>query len=305
MDAIPRYTPQHWLDDLQHLAKQAYESHSLPFINTVYYPANINIVRNNQGGDINSQKLELKAACLGLDRLTWIFGADAEFMGLRLKTSEKMNNAGLFPDTYAADPVLLLALVSGRKSDCLDAQYAYFIDQFTGNSINHCCGYINKGFETDNGNAAITKQRSIIARNILFSLQKYDNGLIDKDIQLQNYNNIKENSSEGSPGFIHARASYKAYTRNYTQYEKNGFNSIREYLGRQNTAKGTVPGNKANHGERVYLTFKPLIENITSLSKVWFYSSLFNRVLMSNQFNYGPIENKEHFHNRKEANHDR
>jgi hypothetical protein len=308
LNAIPRYTHHQWLSELRSLAEQSGQSHRLPFAGSPPPPANINIVRNRTAGEINTQKLELKAACLGIDRLAWIFGADAEFTGLTLKTAEQ--EQGYFPPVQDGfDPVLLLAHITGRKSDTLDAQYAYFIDQFTGDSINRCAAYANEespGNQAGGGDEPVQERRSLIMRNILYALQEYDSGRSQKTIQTRNIKHIRENSTRGSDGFIQAKTAWQSCTRNLPPEGKTVFNSIRSYVEKQRTGGESFSGAHHVPEETMYAAFQPLLDQPAALSKIWFDAGRFTRGLTAPHFEMELVTTaKERSPGRKEAYHDR
>jgi hypothetical protein len=302
MNAIPRYTHHHWVEDLRFLAEQSLQLRTLPFAGQMPLPENINIVRNKPEGAINTQKLELKAACLGIERLTWLFGADAEFIGLTLRSNEP-ETAYLVSDKSDCNPVLLLAKIRGRKSEPLDAQYAYFIEEFTGESIIHCAKYLNQELT---GNESIQDRHSRVIRNILYSLQDYDSGISHNAIHIQNLKNIRNNSKPGTAGFVKARSAYQSYAKALTPAGKTIFNSIRTYIEKQKTAGNSSSGNHSSLREAVYAAFPSLLENPASLSKIWFDAGLLTHGLSAPQFNPEPDSSiREAIYHRKEADHDR
>jgi hypothetical protein len=307
MNAIPRYTPHHWLEDLRSLAEQCCQSHALPFAGGPPLPENVNVVRNTPGGCINTQKLELQAACLGMDRLAWIFGADAEYIGLTLKNNEQET---AFPASGQGnyDPVLLLANIRRRKAEPLDAQYAYFIDQFTEAGVTRLAASFNQEVtgEMESGDEAVQKRRSFMARRILYSLQDYDSGISRGDTRLRNLKHIRENSGPGTPGFMKARNVYRSHTKNLGPDGKTIFNRIRAYAEKQETAAKLLTGDNPGIPETVYAAFQSLLENPSSLSKTWFDAHSFVRGLAANQFGPEPQSAiKAGTYPRKETNHDR
>jgi hypothetical protein len=307
MNAIPRYTGHHWLDDLRFLAEQSYQSRTLPFAFHTPFPANCGLVRNQSEGGINTQKIELQAACLGIDRLAWLFGADAEYIGLTLKNDEP-ETAYLTSDQGSFNPVLLLAKIKGRNPDPLDAQYAYFIGQFTDSSIVHCAASLNRELtgSKESGDESVQKRRSRMARNILYALQDYDSGLSRGDSKVQALKNIRENSRQGTAGFTKARFAYQSHTRSLSQAAKTIFNRIRTYIEKQETGTEPLPGDNPGSPETIYAAFRPFLQNPSFLSKVWFDARAFTRSLMANQFGpeiLSPL--KGEIHSRKETRHDR
>ncbi|MDR0601514.1 MAG: hypothetical protein LBG42_03965 [Treponema sp.] len=307
MNVMPRYTGHHWLEDLRVLAEQCYQSHTIPFAGELPLPENSNITRNIPGGGINTQKLELQAACLGMERLAWIFGADAEYIGLTLKNNEPETEY-LVSGQGSFYPVLLLANIKGRKPEPLDAQYAYFIDQFTETSITRCATAFNQELTDgkENSGESVLKRRSFIARHILYSLQEYDSGLSSKDMQGQNMKHIRENSEPGTSGFIKARSAYQSRTKHLSPAGKTIFNRIRTYLEKQKTAGKYFSGDNSGSPEAVYSAFQSLWENPSSLSKIWFDAHAFTRSLTASQFGPEPLSAiKAGIQHRKEADHDR
>jgi hypothetical protein len=307
MNAIPRYTRHHWLADLRLLGEQCCKSRTLPFSGKPPAPENSNIVRNRPGGGINTQKLELQAAGLGLDRLAWIFGADAEYIGLTLIHTEP-EAAYMASDQGSFNPVLLLANIKGRKPEPLDAQYAYFIDQFTETSITRCAAAFNRELAdgTENTGGAVHQRRAFMARRMLYSLQEYDSGISRRDTHLQNVKHLRENSRQGTDGFIKARNAYQSHTKNLSPAGRTVFNRIRTYSERQKTGGAGVPGGDSGSLETVYAAFQSLVENPSSLSKTWFDAWAFTRGLTANQFEPEPLSAmKTGICGRKETDHDR
>jgi hypothetical protein len=307
MNAMPCYTYHHWLDDLRSLAEQSCQSRTLPFALPAPPPANINIMRNRRGDGINTQKLELQAACLGIDRLAWIFGADAEYTGLTLKNNEP-ETAFLGSCQGSFNPVLLLARIRGRKPEPLDAQYAYFIDQFTEASIARCAAAFNQELtgSKESGGTSVQERRSRMARNILYALQDYDSGLSRRDSKAKALRNIRENSRQGTAGFTKARSSYRSHTGNLNPAGKTIFNRIRNYIEKQETGADGFTGDTPGLQEPVYTAFRSFLKNPAFFSKVWFDAYAFTRSLMTGQSGpdrFSPMEGE--ISSRKGTNHDR
>jgi hypothetical protein len=293
MNAMPRYTTDHWLLDMQSLVERNCQSQSLPYTGNLPLPSNIDIVRNVPGGSINAQKLELKAAALGVDRLTWLFSADAEFLGLELRDSDGDPSSETTTPSpyYDPDPVILLARIRGRETSLIDAQCAYFIDQFTEASLNRCYSYANHAYignQEAGGDEPIQKRRCLIAGNILFALQNYDTGISDKPMQKSIRKAISRNSKIGSPEFIKAKTAYEMYTRNYGGHEKLIFNSVRTYAAAQAAAYPVMGNNFSARTEQVNRASRTLLGNIRSFVKVNFDSHVFISQLASSQFDMNP-----------------
>jgi hypothetical protein len=85
MKSLKPYSPAHWLSELQSLLETSCRNRTMPYARETPLPHNTDIVRNIHCNDINTQQIELKAASTGIERTAWIFGADAEFLGLMLR----------------------------------------------------------------------------------------------------------------------------------------------------------------------------------------------------------------------------
>jgi hypothetical protein len=286
MNALPRYTCRHWLEDLRTGAEMSFQAQALPFDGRTPLPANTNLIRNRSGGAINTQKIELHAACLGMKRTAWLCGADAEYIGLALKNggAEKPRYA---PGDGGYNPVLVLAKIRGRKADPLDGHYAYFIDQFTEASMNRCAAYAGQeadGLQEGGGGEPVRERRSRMARAVLCSLQDYDSGLSRRDSQARKRANIRENSKSGTAGFSGARNAYQAFIKTLTPTGKTIFNRIRTMLEKQETAGEGGAEKPAANREVVYAAFHSLLEHPRTLSKIWFDAAAFTRGLTSPRF---------------------
>jgi hypothetical protein len=308
MNALPRYTHRHWLEDLRLGAEAGFQARTLPFDGSPPLPGNIGLARNKPAGAINTQKLALQAACTGAERTAWIFGADAECIGLTLKHM-KPEEPCHADDEGGCDPVLVLANIRGRQSNPLEGHYAYFIDQFTDASINRCASYARwdaAGIPEDGTGEGARQLRSRIAGAFLFSLQDYDSGLSRRTIQTRGRGNIRENSRQGTPGFIRAKNAYRLHTANMSPAKKILFNRIRAWRERQETAGEACSVTPAVPRESVYTAFQSLLEHPSAFSKLWFEADAFTRGLISPQFEPEAVSGREEgIRPRKEADHDR
>jgi hypothetical protein len=96
MKALKPYTPAQWLTEFQSLLETSCRNRTLPYACEAPLPHNTDVVRNTHCNDINTQMIELKAASTGIGRTAWVFGADAEFLGLQLRKPEE--NGPFDPD---------------------------------------------------------------------------------------------------------------------------------------------------------------------------------------------------------------
>jgi hypothetical protein len=294
LNAIPRYTVSHWLDDLQSLLETAVQSQSLYFVQSLPLPEDIDVVRNIHSNDINTQKIELKAASLSLDRLTWMYGADAEFLGLELKTpsQSETGTVNVYSTEYGADPVLRFVHVKGRKDSPIDAQYVYFIDQFTEKSLNRLgayAGFSPIGSQNEGEDESIQRYRTLLAQNVLGSLQNYDSGIFDREMLKQKRETIIRNTKEGTPGFITAKNAYRDYTKTITDPEKLLFNTIHKYTVTQGTGQPLMGINENYHIAKAYTACRLLLKSIRSFARTAFQAQLFTHRLASPQAELKPI----------------
>jgi hypothetical protein len=138
MKSLSPYSPALWLAELQTLFETSCRNRTMPYGRELPLPHNTDIIRTTHCNDINTQKIELKAASIGVERTAWVFGADAEFLGLRLREPDSDSDGPFDPD-----PLLWFAHVSSRPQNPVEAQTVYLIDQFTEESLSRLasCAY--------------------------------------------------------------------------------------------------------------------------------------------------------------------
>jgi hypothetical protein len=272
MKAIPLYTAGHWLADFQALAAEHCQSGTLPFTRNPPLPENTDIIRHWPLRDANAITLEFQAASLGIDRLAWIFGADAEFLGLEL------------PHHTAGDPVLIFARIQNREGSPLDAQYAYFIDQFSEASVNRMAAASHKeaakNREADD-TAVITGRRSLLAAQALLGLQNYDSGMFDLEQQQNSENQIRENTQEGTAKFTKAKKEYTRLTKDFSSAEKELFTALEQYAAAQETGRPVMGTGFSAHKERITRSCQALLPRVKSLASLFGNARLFVRRLAS------------------------
>jgi hypothetical protein len=272
MKAIPPYTAGHWLNDFQALAAEHCQSRTLPFTRNPPLPENTDIIRHWPLRDANAVTLELQAASMGVDRLAWIFGADAEFLGLEL------------PPHTAVDPVLIFARIQNREGSRLDAQYAYFIDQFSEASVNRMAAASHRetaeNREADDA-AAGTDRRSRLAAQALLGLQNYDSGMFDREHQQNSEKHLRENTREGTAGFAKAKQEYARLTKNYSPAEKELFTAFEHYAAAQETGQPVMGTGFSVHKGRITRSCQTLLPRVTSLVRLISHAQLFTHRLAS------------------------
>jgi hypothetical protein len=197
MKSLKPYSPAQWLSELQSLFGTSCRNRTVPYARETPLPHNTDIVRNTHCNDINTQTIELKAASAGLEWTAWVFGADAEFLGLTLRNPEADGPSD-------PDPVLWFAHITSRPETPVEAQAVYLIDQFTAESLNRLASYTHEGSPGDRearGDGEARKRRRLMAQKVLFALHDYDSGSSDAELRQSRRQAIKENTTPGTAGF--------------------------------------------------------------------------------------------------------
>lgn len=122
--------------EMNNLIKQNLENHTMPYNFENPFPMNINIVNgNNLDSDINIDKVELKARSIGAKSTMFIYGADAGFLGLELKSYNKneYDEAKTNNSNFNCEPLNIR--ISLADTDTIYCQKAYLLDQFTNESV--------------------------------------------------------------------------------------------------------------------------------------------------------------------------
>lgn len=110
--------------ELNNLVKQNIENNTMPYDFVKPYPQNLNIISGNSAGSgINIDKIELKARSIGAQNTLWIYGGDAELLGLEL--NKKVN----------CEPVTVQFVYDSNGDKKICTQTAYLLDQFTKESV--------------------------------------------------------------------------------------------------------------------------------------------------------------------------
>ncbi len=137
--------------EINSLIKQNLENHTMPYNFSKPFPVNVNIVNGNSSNvDINFDKFELKARSIGAESTLWIYGADAEYLGLELKScnpkeyaaaKSKNKNFNCKPLTIQMPKERLVGKKTQNQTNtlneslCMYNQTAYLLDQFTEESV--------------------------------------------------------------------------------------------------------------------------------------------------------------------------
>jgi hypothetical protein len=277
MKSLKPYSPEQWLAGLQSLLETSCRNRTMPYAREIPLPPNTDIVRDTSCGDINAQTIELKAAAAGLERTAWIFGADAEFLGLTLRKPGE--NGPSDPD-----PVLWFARISSRPETPVEAQAVYLIDQFSGGSLNRlascACEASMENYGLP-GDGETRKRRRLMAQKVLFALHGYDSGLSDTELQLSRQQAVKANTTPGTPGFAIAQKYYAASSKDFGKTQKALFNTMLNYRSVQNTGAQDIDWNNGARPEGLYDSVRELVSGIRKTAKTMFNAHMAARVLCS------------------------
>ena len=210
--------------DICHYMKECIENCSVPYVQDLPLPQDMNVINGRHLGDINKVLLELKAGSAGAKSLRWINGADASFMELELKDD-------------LTEPLLFLANIkrnSSGKSET-EVQTVYLLDEFTEDSILHALEYSR----SDNGltseiNPSVLRQKRILAQNMIKNTSEYDTGIGESIFRENKRKNIKRNT-EVRDFLKKLSSAYRTSAGRYEKSRKFIFNALNGYYIRQET----------------------------------------------------------------------
>jgi hypothetical protein len=276
MKSLKPYSPALWLDGLHTLLETSCRNRTFPYAREIPLPHNTDIVRNTHCNDINTHTIELKAASIGIARTCWVFGADAEFLGLALRTPEAHG-------PFDPDPLLWFAHIRSRPETPVEAQTVYLIDQFSGESLNRLasCAYGPPENQEAAGNEEIQKRHRLMAQHVLFSLHDYDSGLQDAALHQARLKAMKENTTPGTAGFSAAQKYYAASSGALGNTHKQLFNAMLNYRSVQNTGAWSIDWNTGRKPEQLYDSIGALIANIRRTARTMFNAHMTAHVLSS------------------------
>ena len=277
MKALKPYSPEQWLAELQTLFETSGQKGTLPYARETPLPHNTDIVRNTHCRDINTQTIELKAASIGIERTAWIFGANAEFLGLQIHKPEEGG-------TFDPDPVLWFAHISSRPETSVEAQTVYLIDQCTAESLNRLASYAYEGSienQEGRGDEEARKRRCLIARRVLFTLHNYDSGLSDTELYRSRQQVVRENTTPGTAGFPVGRKYYAAASAGLGKAHKELFNIMLNYRSVQNTGAWNIDWNNGRKPEQLYDSIQEFIANIRKTARAMFNAHMTAETLSS------------------------
>jgi hypothetical protein len=277
MKALKPFSPAQWLEELQTLLAASCRNRTLPYAREAPLPPNTDSVRNSHCSDVNALAIELKAAAIGIERTAWIFGADAEFLGLELREPEA-NSA------FDPDPALWFARITSRPETPVEAQTVYLIDQFTEKSLDRLAssayGNSPETSRTEEERETL-KRRRLMAQNVLFALHNYDSGLSDTELCHSRQEAMRGNATPGTPGFSTGQKYYVAASNGLEKNEKTLFNAMLNYRSVQSAGRRIIDWNNGKPPGMLYDVIPGLIAGIRKTAKIMFNAHMTAEVLSS------------------------
>ena len=179
----------------------------------------MNVVNGRHFGDINKIRLELKAAQINAKSLKWIYKADADFMGLKLK------------DGMDVSPLTVYANVN-RDGTSLrtESQPVFLLDQFTDESIKSAIELTRS-----EGTSKEEVQKRAIAENMIRNITEYDTGIAEKNLRENKRKNISTNLK--NPEIMkEVSSAYNNATKYYDASQKMIFGVLNNFFIRQETS---------------------------------------------------------------------
>lgn len=192
---------------------------NVPYLKENPLPQDMNVVNGRHFGDINKIRLELKAAQINAKSLKWIYKADADFMGLKLK------------DGMDVSPLTVYANVN-RDGTSLrtESQPVFLLDQFTDESIKSAIELTRS-----EGTSKEEVQKRAIAENMIRNITEYDTGIAEKNLRENKRKNISTNLK--NPEIMKEVASaYNNATKYYDASQKMIFGVLNNFFIRQETS---------------------------------------------------------------------
>lgn len=225
------------------LTEQNIKEGVLPYLNDQPLPQDMNMVNGSHLGDLNKIELELKASLSSSSSLEWIFGADAEIIGLELDKTKKLSD------------MIVSKNINRNGSVEYDAQYAYLLDDFTNESkkrlfepdLDQIFGHLPENLQ---------KQIKKVVQNIITNIDEYHRGERETPLIKQKKQNVKDNvSNEFLKGKI--KETTQQITNNYDKNQKQVFDHLQNYYLTQITGFKTYQLNEQQK-EQLLQSFKEL-----------------------------------------------
>jgi len=246
-------------------------NNSFPYTKTTPLPQDMNVVNGRHLGDINKIQLELKASLISAKSLKWIYGADAALLNLELKENEK--------------PLVALANISKDSHLKTDAQTFYLLDQFSENSLQKAVKIVR--------DEKTTKQKKIIAQEMIKNITEYDSGLNEKEIRENKRKNISNNLSKNGNVLANVREAFSNATEEYSPEEKTLFSLLNNYFVQQETGI-TIQKFSDEQKSKALETVKTLsIEDSPKLTRLFTESFLYSERMTHYNFEINRVFTKD------------
>lgn len=296
--------------EINALVKQNLENGSLPYYTDLPSPQDTNVINGRHFQDINQQKIELKAAAIGSKRNLWIYGADAAYLGLELKSSQpkEYQAAKKEHSSFNCKPVLVYAnirekLVSGQGNNAhinvaaeglgCDVQCAYLLDQFTEKSIQKIFSLAS--LERKLSDSPVQNRASLIAKEIVKNITTYNTGEHEIKRRADIKRNFQLNMQKNSPLLQEVKAKYNDIQKKYTPEQKIIFDVYRKHFMQQLCAERITSYSgeekqkidKAFHTLFAYMDKNPAQQAM--LTHTIFDAYAFTERLSHHNFSFEPI----------------
>jgi|GEM_PF-2523006 hypothetical protein len=302
--------------EINALIKQNIESGTLPYYQEKSSPLDTNVINGRHFGDINQQKIELKAAAIGSKRNLWIYGADAQYLGLELKSANptEFHAAKKANKNFNCKPVLVYAnirekLVSGRGNNShinvaseglgCDVQCAYLLDQFTEKSIQKIFNLATLERKLGTELSPVQNRASLIAKEIIKNITYYNTGENEKQQRYHIKRNLTANMQKNAPVLKTVREKYNDIQKNYSPEQKVVFDVYRKHFMQQLTAQHIFDYSDEER-KKVDTAFKKLFEQMEKnpekeslLTHTIFDAYAFTERLSHHNFSFEPIFSAE------------
>lgn len=302
--------------EINSLIKENLFHGTLPFFGEKPLPPDMNVITGRATSDINSEKILLKAASIGAVSTMWIYGADAEYLGLELKSS----NTPEFREAVKKNPdfncrPVVIQKVRERFSDrdmhnktnvlneglCRDAQCAYLLDQFTEKSVERVFNLRRLEEKLDGGK----NTKSFLARKIIENRIEYNTGKKSERHTKAAKANLVANIKRTSPVFREIVNKRNADFKNYLPEQKAIYDFCYKRFLEQESGERLYSFTDTDR-EKIEKSFETLLEKIEEnpkisgiIARTIFDAYSFSQRLTHRNFSLEPIFTKEDELNRK------
>ncbi len=302
--------------EINSLIKENLFHGTLPFLSERIFPPDMNVITGKGTPDINLEKILLKAASIGSHSTMWIYGADAEYLGLELKSSSptEYREAVKKNTNFNCRPVVIQK-VRERFSDrnmrgntnvlseglCRDAQCAYLLDQFTEKSIEKVFNLSRLEKKLGGGLNA----KSFLARKIIENRIEYNTGKKASEHTKAAKANLVANMKKNSSVFQEIVNKRNADFKNYLPEQKAVYDFCYKHFLEQETGERLYSFTESDRAG-IAQSFETLLEKIEEnpkisgiIARTIFDAYSFSQRLIHRNFSLEPIFTKEDELNRK------